>query len=307
MIYTELTKKAMKIAFRAHRDQVDKTGLPYVFHPFHLAEQMPDEYTACAALLHDVAEDTDITLEQLAAQGFPEPVMTALRLLTHDPAVPYMDYVRAIRPNPIARLVKLADLRHNSDLSRLDTMDDWALKRQEKYLAALALLEAPAESGSLRLVPVRGSNIREILALQVAEHQRCFVATNQKSINDAYTVMAVGGHVWPFGIYDGDTPVGFLMLSHGVDPDWTDAPAIAHGTYFLWRFMIDQRYQGRGYGKQALGLALDFIKTCPRGRSKLWWTAWHPENAVAAKLYRSFGFRETGEKDGKEIIAALEL
>jgi len=307
MIYTELTRKAMKIAFQAHRDQVDKTGLPYVFHPFHLAEQMTDEYTTCAALLHDVAEDTDITLEQLAAQGFPEPVMTALRLLTHDSAVPYMDYVRAIKPNPIARAVKLADLRHNSDLSRLDTVDDWALKRQEKYLAALALLEAPAESGSLRLVPVRGSNIRELLALQVAEHQRCFVATNQKSINDAYTVMAVGGHVWPFGIYDGDTPVGFLMLSHGVDPDWTDAPAIAQGTYFLWRFMIDQRYQGRGYGKQALGLALDFIKTCPRGRSKIWWTAWHPENAVAAKLYRSFGFRETGDKDGNEIIAALEL
>ena len=141
MLYTELTKKAMKIAFEAHKEQVDKSGLPYIFHPFHLAEQMRTEETVCAALLHDVAEDTDITLEDLRTQGFPERVIGALTLLTHDDAVPYMEYVAQIKENSIARAVKLADLRHNSDLTRLDHVDEKAKERVEKYKAAIALLE----------------------------------------------------------------------------------------------------------------------------------------------------------------------
>lgn len=141
MIYTEKTKKAMKLCFAAHKDQKDKSGLPYVFHPFHLADQMQTEETTIVALLHDVAEDTDITLEDLAKEGFGEAVMKALTLLTHDDQVDYMDYVRAIKDNPIAKAVKLADLRHNSDLSRLDVVDEKALARRENYLEAMALLE----------------------------------------------------------------------------------------------------------------------------------------------------------------------
>ena len=141
MLYTELTKKAMKIAFEAHKEQVDKSGIPYIFHPFHLAEQMRTEETVCAALLHDVAEDTDVTLEDLRTQGFPERVIGALTLLTHDDAVPYMEYVAQIKENSIARAVKLADLRHNSDLTRLDHVDEKAKERVEKYKAAIALLE----------------------------------------------------------------------------------------------------------------------------------------------------------------------
>ena len=142
MIYTELTKKAMKLCFAAHKDQVDKSGLPYVFHPFHLAEQMPDELTTVAALLHDVVEDTPYTFDDLRKIGFPAAVLDALALLTHDDAVPYLDYVAKLKDNPIARAVKLADLRHNSDLTRLDAVDDRALKRVEKYRKAIALLGA---------------------------------------------------------------------------------------------------------------------------------------------------------------------
>ena len=140
MIYTALTKKAMQIAYAAHHGQTDKTGLPYIFHPMHLAEQMKDEYSACAALLHDVVEDTELTFSDLEAEGFPAEVIEALKLLTHDPAVPYLDYVKAVRPNPIARAVKLADLHHNSDLTRLDTVDERALQRVEKYAKAIAIL-----------------------------------------------------------------------------------------------------------------------------------------------------------------------
>ncbi len=143
MIYTPSTKKAMKLCFTAHRDQTDKSGLPYVFHPFHVAEQMPDEKTTVAALLHDVVEDTPFTLQDLREMGFDEDVLEALSLLTHREGVPYMDYVARIRGNEIARTVKLADLRHNSDLTRLDRITGAAIKRAEKYAAAIDLLTAP--------------------------------------------------------------------------------------------------------------------------------------------------------------------
>jgi len=141
MIYTDATKKAMKLCFEAHKDQTDKSGLPYIFHPFHLAEQMTDETTTVTALLHDVVEDTPYTLEDLKNMGFGSEILEALSLLTHDDAVPYMEYVSRIKSNPIAKAVKLADLTHNSDLTRLDTVDKKAIDRVVKYKKAIELLK----------------------------------------------------------------------------------------------------------------------------------------------------------------------
>lgn len=140
MIYTDLTKQAMKIAFEAHKDQVDKSGMPYICHPIHLAEQMDDEHSTCVALLHDTVEDTDMTFEKLEECGFPKDVIDSLKLLTHDDSVPYMEYVKGIRDNQTAKKVKLADLAHNSDLTRLNFVDDKARKRIEKYKKAIELL-----------------------------------------------------------------------------------------------------------------------------------------------------------------------
>lgn len=86
-------------------------------------------------------EDTDYTIGDLRALGFPENMLEAIALMTHDEAVPYMDYVRKIKKNRIAATVKRADLMHNSDLSRLDTVDEKALKRLEKYKQAFAILD----------------------------------------------------------------------------------------------------------------------------------------------------------------------
>lgn len=141
MIYTELTKKAMKLSFDAHREQIDKSGLPYVYHPYEVAQGVEGEYEICVALLHDVAEDTDISVDDIATMGFPREVTDALRLLCHDKSVPYLDYVRAIKGNEIARKVKISDLHHNSDLSRLTMVDEEALARVEKYREALRILE----------------------------------------------------------------------------------------------------------------------------------------------------------------------
>ena len=148
MLYTDITKRALKICYEAHAGQTDRSGLPYVFHPFHLAEQMETEHEVCAALLHDVMEDTPTTADDLVAAGIPEAYVHTCLLLTHAPDVPYMDYVAGLAHDAVARKVKMADLRHNADVTRLDgepTARD--LERMEKYHAAMALLEEVARQG----------------------------------------------------------------------------------------------------------------------------------------------------------------
>lgn len=141
MIYTELTKKAMRIAYTAHHGQLDKAGLPYISHPLHVAEQMPDEVTTCVALLHDVVEDTDVTLEDLARE-FPPEVVHGVALMTHREGVPYLEYVRELSKDPVAHTVKLADLEHNMDETRRppDMPEAERERLRNKYAAALAIL-----------------------------------------------------------------------------------------------------------------------------------------------------------------------
>lgn len=142
MIYTKLTNKALVFAYNAHHGQLDYNGIPYIFHPLHLAETMDDEISCCAALLHDVVEDTSITLEELA-QEFPKEVIDVLSLLTHREGVPYFDYVRNIKANPIAVKVKLADIAHNSDQTRCagsDLTDAQLSYWREKYRKARSIL-----------------------------------------------------------------------------------------------------------------------------------------------------------------------
>lgn len=143
MIYTQLTKRAMRIAYDAHHGQIDKGGDPYIFHPFHLAEQMEDEASTCVALLHDVIEDTAVTLEELERE-FPREITDALRLLTHEEGSPYLDYVSAIKQNRIAKAVKLADLAHNSDETRLvgcnQISDEKRARLRDRYAKAMAIL-----------------------------------------------------------------------------------------------------------------------------------------------------------------------
>lgn len=140
MIYTEQTKKALKLCFEAHKEQLDQSGMPYVFHPFHVAEEMRDEETTVVALLHDVIEDTNYTLDDLRNLGFSNTVIEAVEAMTHLPEVSYEDYLRRIKRNPIAKTVKLADIRHNSDLTRLDVIDEKADYWKKKYQFAYQVL-----------------------------------------------------------------------------------------------------------------------------------------------------------------------
>ena len=159
----------------------------------------------------------------------------------------------------------------------------------------------------IRLVKITGKNVWDILKLRVRENQRSFVASNDTSIIEAYIAQNENGHAFPFGIYDDETPVGFCMIGYGVDDSWTDAPAVAKDSYNIWRLMIDERFQGKGFGKEAMNRILDFIKTEPCGSAETCWLSYEPENTAAKKLYHSFGFQETGDFDENEIIATLNL
>lgn len=159
----------------------------------------------------------------------------------------------------------------------------------------------------LKLEKVNGKNVWDILKLKVANEQKNFVASNDISIIEAYTAITGNGHAFPFGIYENDIPIGFLMVGFDTDDYWDDAPPVAKGNYNLWRLMIDRTHQNKGHGKEALRLALEFIKSFPCGKAEYCWLSYEPENDVARQLYRSFGFVETGETDGDELIAVLKL
>ena len=140
MYYSEMVKKAVNIMFEAHKDDIDKGGYPYVFHPFYLATKLDGENEVCTALLHDVIEDhgDKYSFEYLKKEGFNKEIIDALRLLTYEREIPYMDYIANIAKNNVAKVVKIEDLKHNLDIRR--TSGERA-KKYDIYVKALEFLE----------------------------------------------------------------------------------------------------------------------------------------------------------------------
>ena len=161
----------------------------------------------------------------------------------------------------------------------------------------------------LNLKKINRNNIAEILKLEVFDNQKSFVATNNSSIIEAYIAIPDNNEVCTFGIYKDDTPIGFLMIGFDVNSDDEGAPNIAKGNYNIWRLMIDKKFQGKGYGKKAMNLALEFVNTFLCGIAKYCWISYESDNDndVARQLYKSVGFVETDEKDGDEIVAIMKL
>ena len=151
-------------------------------------------------------------------------------------------------------------------------------------------------------------NVWDVIELTVKKEQESFIAGNEWSLVHAYVGNKTEGAVYPFGIFDDDKAVGFLMIAYDYgevcnDPD---APEISQKNYFLWRLMIDEEEQGKGYGKKAVKLALEFVKTFPHGKADYCWLCYDKNNEVARKLYLSMGFQEIGEQDD-EINAVIKL
>lgn len=145
MIYSKQINKAIKIAFKAHINQTDFFGVPYIFHPWEVASQLDDEASVIVALLHDVIEDTDITYDDLRKEGFSEKIIEGIKGVTKIEGEDYMDFVKRAKQNEISRKVKIADLRHNMDLTRLEIVTERDLIRQEKYKKALEYLLSDEE------------------------------------------------------------------------------------------------------------------------------------------------------------------
>lgn len=166
---------------------------------------------------------------------------------------------------------------------------------------------------TMRFEKITWDNFEAIMNLHVNKEQRSFVARNKDSLVHAYLAVAQDGkQVFPFGIYLGKKPVGFIMIGYDIGEDDGTEPCadwFLRNSYFIWRFMIDKRYQGKGYGRQALQLALDFIRTFPAGEAQYCWLSYEPTNEVARKLYLSFGFVEQPEhyEEGEEMPAVLKL
>lgn len=165
--------------------------------------------------------------------------------------------------------------------------------------------------GNIRLVKVNIKNFDALVDLEVNQSQEEYVADNVYSLAEAYANIAEGRHAQPFGIYDGNVPVGFLMIGYNIAEEEDDVVKypLIKDNYLIWRLMIDKHHQGKGYGKEAMKLALEFIRTFPCGEAEYCWLSYEPDNEAARQLYRSFGFVEATEMPAgwDEIPAVLKL
>ena len=158
----------------------------------------------------------------------------------------------------------------------------------------------------IHLEKLNYDNFDDVFELEIKKEQYPFVADNCYSVAEAYVTLINGGKVFPFAVYNDETLVGFIQLAYGETAD-QDGVSVEKDNYQVWRFMIDKRYQGKGYGKEALRLALDFIKTWPCGKADLCWISYERDNIIAKNLYASFGFKETGEMCDDEAVAVLKF
>nr|WP_281694130.1 GNAT family N-acetyltransferase [Lactobacillus johnsonii] len=146
----------------------------------------------------------------------------------------------------------------------------------------------------------------DVVNLQVKENQKKYIATNTVSLLEAYATKNENERVETFAVYEKDILVGFIMINFNVF-NWDGAPRVACNNYCIWRFMIDQRYQGKGLGKKALNKLIEYIRTKPLGESKKIYLSYVPGNDWAEKLYKEAEFVSNGEKDGEEIVLVLDL
>ena len=166
------------------------------------------------------------------------------------------------------------------------------------------------EQKNVRLVKIDTKNFDALIDLEVNEEQKNYVADNVYSLAEAYATKAEGKAALPFGIYDGETPIGFLMIGYNCRDFWDgETPEYMKNSYLIWRFMIDKNYQGKGYGRAAMQQVLELLQSFPCGEAEYCWISYEPTNEAARKLYLSFGFEEHPEhyEEGEEMPAVMKL
>ena len=139
---SQTLERAIAIAAAAHEGQVDKGGAPYILHPLRVMLRVNTLEERIVAVLHDVVEDCGISFDDLRNEGFSETVLMAIASVTKVPDESYEEFVERVAQNPIGRVVKLADLEENSDLSRIAQPSWEDLERVEKYRRAIGVLRS---------------------------------------------------------------------------------------------------------------------------------------------------------------------
>ena len=156
----------------------------------------------------------------------------------------------------------------------------------------------------IELRKITDDNLVECIKLEPKEEQKSYVGSNISSLAEAYVALTNNECIpMPYAIYDNDIMVGFIMLSYNEAEENADD----ENAYWVWRLMIDKRYQGKGYGKEAMVGALKLIRTFQYGKSSVVFLSYDPENVVAKTLYASCGFVETGKIEDDELVAKLVL
>jgi len=152
-----------------------------------------------------------------------------------------------------------------------------------------------------------------IYNIETTEEQKEFVDSNVESLAEAFASVTNGGFATPYAVYNDDTMVGFVMYTFADKPGGDLSAPYTFPCYYIWRILIDKNQQRKGYGKQAIAIIVDEIKTMPHGKADCIYTSWTPANIPSKSLFESFGFWETGEVDGciedddYEVIARLDI
>jgi len=162
----------------------------------------------------------------------------------------------------------------------------------------------------LNLRPITWDNYEEIIKLEIHDHQKGFVDSNERCLVKAYIDLKENGtKSFEYGIYNGDDPIGFVMMEHrSIDHPQQFDDSNPQPYYIIWEFMIDKNHQGKGLGRLALATIIEHLKTNPEGEAKSAVVLYEPDNTAVAKLYASLGFEDTGgrSKDG-DIFVQLTL
>ncbi|MBR1639861.1 MAG: GNAT family N-acetyltransferase [Treponema sp.] len=158
----------------------------------------------------------------------------------------------------------------------------------------------------IELKRITSENIDEIIALQVAESQKGFVSPNSRSIMDAHVAITNNEIAITFGIYNDNEVVGFIILTYGVREDRL-MPSVSYHNYYIWHFMIDEKYQKNGYGRQAMNLLVDYMRTAPCGEATACWASYTIGNKGARKFFEKCGFHENGESVFGERVTVRPL
>ena len=158
----------------------------------------------------------------------------------------------------------------------------------------------------IRFEEITNKNIWKVCALEPFENQKEFVAENIQSLAEAYATRNEGNNALPLAVYNDDILIGFVMIGKGTVGNENESDLIKEN-YSLWRLMIDKKYQGQGLGKQTMDAVMSLIRTFPFGEAQKVWLSYEPENTHARDIYLKYGFAETSEMCGNEIIAVYDL